>query len=80
MGAVFPWGEITRVHDIAGRYEIIEYVSGPAWEDAGETCYSVAGGSYETLEQAMLACVCGAYSQDSSLFEYAFRLIAGVVK
>lgn len=79
MNSDFPWGTIVRKIDVAGKYEIIEYIVGPSWEDRGKTQYHVAYGSYSTLEGAMLACVCGYYSEDSHLFDYAYRLIAGSV-
>ena len=77
MKTTFPWGTVVRRIDIAGKYEIIEYIVGDSWEDRGKTQYHVANGSYGTLEGAMLACVCGYYSQDDHLFDYAYRLIAG---
>lgn len=35
MNKKFPWGEVVKVHDIAGKYQITEYICGPAFEDAG---------------------------------------------
>ena len=28
MNRKFPWGEVVKVHDIAGKYQITEYICG----------------------------------------------------
>ena len=80
MNKKFPWGEVVKVHDIAGKYQITEYICGPAFEDAGRRQFHTLDCTFDTLEQALLQIVCNHYSpEDCHLFSYAYTLIAGRV-
>ncbi len=79
----FPWGTIVKEHTI-GDHTIIEFIVGDTWEDAGainfhtDTCN---GASFDTLDEALLGCLCAKYQpEDDTLFEYAARMIPGLIK
>ena len=80
MNNKFPWGEVAKVHDIAGKYRITEYICGPAFEDAGQRQFHTLDCTFDTLEQALLQIVCNHYNpEDCRLVSYAYTLIAGRV-
>jgi hypothetical protein len=60
-----------------GPHEVTEFVVGAGWDDAGKTQFQVeASGTWDTLEQAMVASVCCvAQPKDYHLPEYVCRLI-----
>lgn len=75
MDKDFPWGEVVEVHTI-GPYEIVEYIVGPQWRDAGRTMFFTEYAIWPTLEGAMLNLVCQKYSPgDHHLPDYAAKLI-----
>lgn len=80
MSKKFPWGEVVKVHDIAGKYQVTEYICGPAFEDAGRRQFHTLNCTFDTLEQALLQIVCRHYNpEDCHLFSYAYILVAGRV-
>ena len=48
MSRKFPWGEVVEVHDIAGKYQITEYICGPAFEDAGRHQFHTLNWTFDT--------------------------------
>ena len=50
MNKKIPWGEIVKLHGIAGKYQITEYICGPAFEDITH----VAQRTLETLVDGYL--------------------------
>lgn len=48
MNKKFPWGEVVKVHDIAGKYQVTEYICG-AFEDAGRRQFHTLNCTFDTL-------------------------------
>lgn len=74
----FPWGQITKIHEI-GDIRITEYVVGEDWEARGKTEFDVNEHSYDTLDQALLGALCNKYDTDSRLFSYVVKLLPRIM-
>lgn len=73
----FPFGKIVNTHHIS-TFEIIEYIVGDGWVDAGKTQFSNNNCTYDTLDEAIMGAICQKYSGDFALFSYVTRLIPGL--
>lgn len=75
----FPWGQITKIHKIQGLPDIIEYVVGPDFEDAGQTNYQIEDKTYGSISftdfhQALMASLCSKYDSADTA-PYVWRLL-----
>lgn len=74
----YPFGKIVNTYHIS-TFEIIEYIVGDGWVDAGKTQFTHNNCTYDTLDEAILGSICEKYSDsDSNLFSYVVRLIPGL--
>jgi hypothetical protein len=74
----FPFGTIVNSHRISS-FEIIEYIVGENWIDAGKIQFTYHNCTYDTLDEAILGAICDKYSDgDSNLFSYVTRLFPGL--
>ena len=75
----FPWGTVTKVHEIPGLPPIIEYVVGPSFDSAGDTNYQIecetfGTMSYATFDNALMGSLCNKYGS-TEITPYVWRLI-----
>ena len=73
----FPWGRVVKKHSV-GEYEVIEYISGPGWHDEGSTQFHAESTScsYESLEEALLDCICEKFNPGQrDVLQYVCRVI-----
>jgi len=80
----FPWGTVTKVHEIPGFPPIVEYIVGPHFDDAGKTNWQIESKvfvtmSYDTFHGALMGLLCDTYGEHGAE-SYVWRLIGSEPK